>query len=269
MRFRNRIAENLASTFPLSDLIAAAAIGALVGIGELISRYRDLPFRALLTSSAVVYVAINTTAALGALLLIRVVGWEFGIGSQPGQPSLDATVRITQVMVAGLGAMVLLRSSLFIIRVGDEEVGVGPSAFLSAMLRACDTAVDRARAVARANRVNEVMKGISYAKANEPLVQISARLMQALPAEDLKELQDKAKAIGSLPMTEHAKALNLGLLITNYVGSAPLKAAIEALGSEIREDENINDYDAESSSSTITTTFSRSHQDYPESPKQG
>lgn len=258
---RNWFADNITSTSPLPDWIAAAALGALVGMGELIARYKDAPFRALLTSSAVMYVAINTAAAIGALFLIRAFGWEFGIGSQQGQSPSDVTVRITQVMVAGLGAMTLFRSSLFITRVGDEDVGVGPSAFLSAMLRACDTGVDRARAMVRANWVNEAMTGVSYAKASESLVQVSARLRQNLSVEDRQELQERAHAISTLTMTEHAKALSLGLLIMNYVGPGPLERAIEALGPEIREDDDPTDNSLKLSSSTAAGVPLRHHQD--------
>ena len=268
---RNWFVDNITATSPLPDWIAVAALGALVGIGELIARYKDAPFRALLTSSAVMYVVINTAASIGALFLIRAFGWEFGIGSEQGQPSSDLIVRITQVMVAGLGAMALFRSSLFITRVGDEDVGVGPNAFLSAMLRACDTGVDRARAVVRANRVQQAMTGISYTKANEALVQVCARLRQNLSADDRQELQDKAQSIGNLKINEHAKALALGLILMNYVGPQALESAIKALGSEIWEDNTINHDNPKAFSSTVTDMDAspRHHQDPAILPKEG
>jgi hypothetical protein len=232
--FRDWIATNINSTSPLPDWIATAALGALVGIGELIARYKDAPFLALLTSSAVIYVAINIAAALGALFLIRAFGWEFGIGSQPDQSPSDVAVRITQVMVAGLGAMALFRSSLFITRIGNQDVGVGPSAFLSAMLRACDTGVDRTRAVVRANKVQQVMESIPYDKDDRSLVEVSTRLMQSSLSEgDKNDLQSASAAIGSLTMTDRAKALSLGLLIMNYVGPGPLEGAVKALSTEV------------------------------------
>jgi hypothetical protein len=129
-------------------------------------------------------VALNVGAAIGALFLIRAFGWEFGIGAQQGQSPSEITVRITQVMVAGLGAMALFRSSLFITRIGDQDVGVGPSSFLSTMLKACDDGVDRERAKVRAHWVNEIMTGISYTKARDSLVEVSARLLQNLPEGD-------------------------------------------------------------------------------------
>jgi hypothetical protein len=231
---RDWVASNITSESPLPDWIAVAVLGALVGTGELVARYKDAPFRALLTPPAFLYVAINIAAALGALFLIRAFGWEFGIGGQQGQSSSDITVRITQVMVAGLGAMALLRSSLFITRIENQDVGVGPSTFLSTMLNACDAGVDRERAVVRAHRVNRAMTNISYTKASVSLVAVSAKLMQNLSPENITKLQDEALDIDKLPITERAKGLSLGLHIMNYVGAGPLEGAIEALGEAIK-----------------------------------
>jgi hypothetical protein len=233
---RNWVTENITASSPVPDWIAVAALGGLVGLGELIARYKDAPFRAVLTLPAFLYVVINVVAAIGALFLIRAFGWEFGIGGQQDQPPSEITVRITQVMVAGLGAMALFRSSLFITRIGGQDVGVGPSSFLSIMLKACDDGVDRERAKVRADWVNQIMTGIAYTKARDSLVEVSARLLRNFPGDKLTDLRDSATAIGNRPMTERAKALNLGLLIMNEVGLGALKGAVEALGSTIKSE---------------------------------
>ena len=38
--------------------------------------------------------------------------------------------RRTQILMAGVSAMAFFRSSLFVVRAGDRDVGVGPSGFL-------------------------------------------------------------------------------------------------------------------------------------------
>jgi hypothetical protein len=270
---RTWIIENITSTSPLPDWIAVAALGIFVGIGELVARYTDAPFRALLTTSAVFYVVINAAAAVGALFLIRAFEWEFGIGSQQGQPSSDVAIRITQVMVAGLGAMALFRSSLFITRVGDEDVGVGPSIFLSNMLKACDTGVDRARSAVRANRAKEAMEGVSYTKAKEALVEVCARLRLTLSADERDDLRQKAQTIDNLVMSDHAKALSLGLLIMTKVGPKPLMRAIQALGSEIKEgnesDNRSNDHKPKSPPSIVSDESSDHNQGIAKSPEEG
>src|SRR5262249_36816696 len=102
------------------DGLLAAFLGALVGIGELISRYRDEPTRAIVNLPALLYVGINAAAAAIALAAINAFGWKFGTTD-------DTPLHWTRVLVAGFGAMALFRSSFFTIRAGDQEVGVGPS----------------------------------------------------------------------------------------------------------------------------------------------
>jgi serine/threonine protein kinase len=93
------------------DYVIVAAIGALVGVGELVARYRDAPVRALRNWSAGLYIALNAVAALAALFLFIKFDWKLGL--KPG-PKLTAT----RVIIAGFGAMAFLRSAIFIVRVG-------------------------------------------------------------------------------------------------------------------------------------------------------
>src|SRR5262249_7596913 len=110
------------------DWVGAAALGALVGASELVSRYRDAPNAALKTWPAIFYVSINLLASVGALGLMVALNW-------PPQ------TRWSRVLVAGVGAMAFFRTSLFIVRVADRDVGIGPSGFLQIFLAAADRAV--------------------------------------------------------------------------------------------------------------------------------
>src|ERR1022692_2402103 len=94
------------------DFVAVALLGALVGGAELVSRYRDAP-RAVL-----------------ALALIRGYRWTFN--------ATGASQRWTQVLVGGVGAMALFRTSLFMVRAGDRDIGVGPGSFLQIFRDAAD-----------------------------------------------------------------------------------------------------------------------------------
>lgn len=53
------------------DFAVVALLGALVGAGELVSRYRDAPEGALLNGSAAWYIFINIAASVVGLGLIR------------------------------------------------------------------------------------------------------------------------------------------------------------------------------------------------------
>src|SRR5260370_39641123 len=106
------------------DYAIVAVLGALVGGGELISRYRDAPARALYNWPAFIYIALNVAASLAALALIHIYHWTFGVSGG------DTAVRWGQVGVAGTGAMALFWTSLFTVHAGDRDIGVGASTFL-------------------------------------------------------------------------------------------------------------------------------------------
>ena len=95
--------------------------------------------------------------------MIQTFGWTFGVEGD------GAELRWTQALVAGFGAMAFLRSAVFVVRAGDQDVGVGPSGFLQVVLNATDRAVDRRRAGARAHEVARAMSGVSFEKAAEAL----------------------------------------------------------------------------------------------------
>ena len=153
------------------DWAAVAMLGGVVGSSELISRYKGDPWAAIKSWPAIFYVAINCIASVGALGLIHANSW-FG-------PS-----RWTQILMAGISAMAFFRSSLFVVRAGDRDVGVGPSGFLQIFLTAADRAVDRKRAAARSDAVAAVMKGIDYTKALKALPPYCLGLMQNVSPED-------------------------------------------------------------------------------------
>lgn len=209
--------------------LLVGVLGAGVAVGELVSRYRDEPVRALATFPAVLYVALNALASLGALALVRAFDWKLGA---TGTAS-DEAVRWTQTLVAGFGALALFRSSLFVVRVGDKDVGVGPSAFLQNVLDAADRGIDRNRANARSRLVGDVMKGISFEKAHLSLPAYSLGLLQNPAADTQAQLGRQIETLRTSKMPDSAKVLILGLLLMNVLGGAVLRSAVSALRDEI------------------------------------
>jgi hypothetical protein len=201
------------------DWAAVAVLGGVVGASELISRYKDSPGAAIKTWPAIFYIAINSAASAGALGLIQANEW-FG-------PS-----RWKQILMAGVSAMAFFRTSLFVVRAGDRDVGVGPSGFLQIFLTAADRAVDRKRAAARSDAVAEVMKGVDYTKALNALPPYCLALMQNVSPEDQELL---SKALQKLDNAEPSvKALLLGIELINVVGADVLTTAVKSLGHQIR-----------------------------------
>ena len=96
------------------DWAAVAVLGGVVGASELISRYKDAPGAAIKSWPAIFYIVINSAASVAALGLIHANAWF-------------AASRWTQILMAGVSAMAFFRTSLFVVRAGDRDVGIGPS----------------------------------------------------------------------------------------------------------------------------------------------
>ena len=203
------------------DWAAAAALGGVVGVSELVSRYKDDPKAAIRSWPAIFYVAVNSGASAGALGLIHANGW------------FNAS-RWTQILMAGVSAMAFFRTSLFVVRAGDRDVGVGPSGFLQIFLAAADRAVDRQRAVARADAVAKVMKDVDFAKALKALPPYWLALMQSVSPEDQQVLNRALDALERSGAEASVKALLLGIELINVVGVDVLTTAVKSLGDQIR-----------------------------------
>jgi hypothetical protein len=208
--------------------LSVAVIGACVGLGELVARYRDAPARAVRNPPALLYIMVNAAASALALGMIDAFDWTFGV--EGGGDKL----RWTQTLIAGFGAMAFLRSAVLVVRVGDQDVGVGPSGFLQVILNATDRAVDRLRAGSRAGEVTRAMRGISFARSWAALPTYCLALMQNASKEEEAALADQVALLRAASMDDRAKGLALGLALMNVVGIEVLEAAIASLGDEIR-----------------------------------
>jgi hypothetical protein len=203
-----------------------ALAGGLVGLAELVSRYRDQPFSAVTSLPGIGYMMINAFASLGALILIFTFDWQFGVSG-------DA-VLVTQLLVASFGAMALFRTSLFTVRAGNQDVGIGPSSLLSIILDACDQGVDRVRAKARAWEVARVMSDVSFDKANENLPAVALGLMQNLSESHQSALSVEVQTLRQTSaLSKESKLILLGLAIADQVGVHVLEAAKLTLGDQI------------------------------------
>ena len=214
----------------LLDYVLVAALGILVGSGELVSRYRDAPVRALANGPAFFYVLLNALASISALFAIHTFNWQFGVTSG------GEALRWTQVGVAGTGAMALFRSSLFTIQAGGQDINIGPVTFLQVFRDASDRAVDRLRGRARGIDVSQLMDGISYEKASHGLATYCLALMQNVPDDEQVALTKSLALLDGADMPPDVKVRILGLNLMNVVGPNVLKAAVDSLRKQMASD---------------------------------
>lgn len=214
---------------------AACILGALFGLTELVSRYRDEPVRALWSWAALLYILINALASAFALNLIRVFGWL----DEPGAIGMQTLYK--EVLLAAFGAMALFRSSLFIVRLGNADVGFGPVFILQILLGATDRAVDRQRGQSRSSEVSNIMAEVSFEKAKEILPSYCLALMQNLPKEEQESLAQVVATISTTSISDatianRQKAVLLGLALMNVIGTDLLEQAVKSLGDDIKID---------------------------------
>jgi uncharacterized protein YjdB len=206
--------------------VTVCYIGAAVGVGEIVSRYRDAPDRALSTTPALLYILVNAAASIAALYFANAF-------DTPKYANVHQQT-IVRVLLAGFGAMAFFRTSLFIARIGDQDIAIGPVAFLQVILNATDRAVDRERADARAQTVQECMSGVSFDAAQTALPAFCLALMQNLSADEQKALGQAIKDLQGAQMDAETKAKNLGLVLLNVVGDKVLRSAVNDLGPQIK-----------------------------------
>ncbi len=130
--------------------------------------------------------------------------------------------------------MSLFRSSLFTVRVGNTDVGIGPSSVLKVVLDAADRAVDRKRAAVRDEVIARLMANVSFDKAYQALPAHCFALMQSLPQTDQVAFGQQIKLIQAAQLAPRVKSLLLGLALLNLVGEDVLRSAVNSLGGDIQ-----------------------------------
>lgn len=216
------------------DYLGVLLLGGAVGAAELVSRYRDHPYRALWTTPSGFYMALNGTAAFFSLWVVRHV-WPDVIAASEWLGN-DEGRRAMQSLLAVFGASALFRSGLFTLRVGSNDLAIGPNLVLQTLLAAADRAIDRLRAEQRSLAVQRIMQDVSYAKAKASLSSYCLALMQNVPAEEQRALDTQLATLDANDdITNRAKALILGLTLLSLVGEEVLDKAVGDLKNEISE----------------------------------
>lgn len=211
---------------PLVGYIVAALLAGAVGAAELISRYRDRPSELLRMLPVWLYVGINAAAATAALYVTRAMGWDFGASND--------NVEFVRVLVAGFASLAFFRSSLFTVRLGDKDVGIGPSTLLTLALDAADRGVNRTQGMLRAKTVERLMKGVSFEKAKVALPTYCFNLMEGVPADEQRRVVEEIEGLErSNRLSPQMKSYNLGLVVLRVTGETVLAAAVAALADEL------------------------------------
>ncbi len=209
------------------DLVLVAGFSALVAYGELLSRYRDRAGELIAAPPTPMYLLVNVAAGIAALLIVH----------GTGVVAATKAPRLYEILLAGFGAVTFFRTSLFTMRVGGTDIGVGPSALLQSLLAAADRMIDRDQAQARANDVAGIMRKISFDKARAALPSLCFTLVENLTPAEQKAAGDQIRGLAnSTEISKEAKAIILGVYLIRQVGADVLALAVRALGAEIEKE---------------------------------
>lgn len=169
-------------------LLLAIVFGAMVGASEIMSRYRDEPFRAIFSPPGRIYMLLNgLISAFAYLLLLKYRSAVL--------PALSTDNLMTSVF-AGFGAMMFMRSKLFSFRTeGGESFSVGPDAVLSTFLNSVNRRVDRFLSDIRQDIVYQEAVTILRPEDAPKFLEIYLTAYQNIPADEKKGLAEDIQAV--------------------------------------------------------------------------
>jgi len=216
-------------------MLCAAALGGALGASELAARYTDNPLRAVRSLPGAIYLAVNALAGLAAFVALHAQAFPFFGSVQGGS---EAARLVAESVIAGLGAMAVMRSAVFSVRSGGTDVAVGPAAVLQVILSAIDRAVDRERAKPRAEWVSARMHSVSFDRSADILSAFCLDAMQNVSPEERQRFNEWLGALKARKdrdkLSDDQLALLVGLRLLNIVGEDVLSSTIAGLGSRIR-----------------------------------
>jgi hypothetical protein len=205
--------------------------GELVGFSEITTRYRDEPLRAMFNRFGISYLLINGFLSGCAFWLVRT-------HAESIFPSLKDSPLMAAV-VAGFGAMAVLRSKLFVFRTEDgKEIPIGPDLVIASILRIMDRKIDRLRASRRQQLVFDLAQriakaagaGSSFENANS-FVLISLASFQNLSTEEKEQISATTEKLKERFRNEPVlfKAMVLGFVVLDIAGEDNLNAIMQDL----------------------------------------
>ncbi len=182
-------------------------LGTLTAFTEIIGKFRDEPLKSFRTKEALFYHAFNGLVAAFALYVLTISGTPEG-----------PMEHIKVVLAAGLGSMLIMRSKLFNLKVGNEDVSFGPEQFVKVFFRFMEQAIDRVRGQARIDFINATMDDIDC-EMYAPYIRTMLEASQLLGEDKRKALDAEIQKIcDSKAEDKQIRSYHLGFVLLNEMG---------------------------------------------------
>ena len=211
------------------DYFWVFTLGMATAFTEIIGKFRDEPLESVKTGHAVVYHIFNGVIAVFALYLLHLFT----------EPSTEPGDNVKKILVAGLGAMLVMRSKLFNIKVGGEDVSFGPEQIVKIFLSFMEEAIDRIRARDRIEFLKKYVEALRFDRFDNIADFLTAMLRsaQTRTMEQKAAFETKIKDISSQngPKGNRNKCYALGFELLNAMGEDFALEVFQNMPSEVRD----------------------------------
>lgn len=206
--------------------VGAFVIAAVVAAIELLTRYRDDIGRAIKSVAAGCYVFLNGAIGVAAAwLLVSLAPGSVSIGGDTAKlsPALLA-------VVAGFGSLAVLRLGIAKVRVGQNEVSVGPGFIIERLLSVIDRAIDRRMGSYRGGVADKLTSTLPFDTHAVALVSECLTRLSNIPAEEGQQMRDLVNALtGRTDINARQKTRALLMALLPTVGETVLTEAVASV----------------------------------------
>jgi len=187
-------------------------LGMTTAFAEIINKFDDEPMKALKTLPALLYHILNGMIAVFALYLLALVA------SKPANlRDLSDLDKLKYAMAAGFGAMLIMRSKLFNIKVGDDNVSFGPDQIIATLFRFMESAIGRTRARARRKFIEDKLDNIKFDAVYARSVMTLKRASHSISDVEMKKCCDDLSAVKtSLDSLDPTKKTDAEIQLRSY-----------------------------------------------------
>jgi exonuclease VII small subunit len=211
------------------NLLLVFLLGTIFGFAELLQRYPEAKynFRVFLSH---LFIFINGLISIISFLFIK---------SFKGQELTGITsIEYGNIIISGLGGMMILRSSIFSISHHGKKVDIGFAPIFQVFLDVVEKKMKNGAAALRVEAIDKIMKNVDFNLAKVELPTLCTRFIDNFTPEDKKNLETEIKAIDEIDIDNSNKSLQLGRAISIYCDEEILNMAILKLPHILKSDQN-------------------------------
>lgn len=205
--------------------LLAGVLGALCGGIELWARYFHAPKVVFRRWPALLYFGVNGLAAVGALLLLREL-----------QPNWYARAPLFATMLAAVGAMAILRSSVIRLPGGKRGTEIGFAGIVELLLETADKEIETTRYKEVTKALAEDMRGVDFAKAAVQLPLLCLQQISLVSKADQNEVAKEIVRLTKTNLPDYTRCLALGLILSKCCGTEIVACTLKTLGDSVRYD---------------------------------